>query len=29
MLVLTQTTYCKDRQLIWLEGHFEQVAFRE
>ena len=21
MLVLTEITYCKDRQLIWLEGH--------
>jgi len=20
--------YCRDRQLIWLEGHFEKAAFR-
>jgi len=20
-------TYCRDGQLIWLEGHFEKVAF--
>jgi len=23
MLILTKITYCRDGQLIWLEGHFE------
>jgi len=27
MLVLIKMTYCRDGQLIWLEGHFEKAAF--
>jgi len=27
MLVLIEITFCRDGQLIWLEGHFEKAAF--
>jgi len=27
LLVLTETTYCRDEKLIWLVGHFETTTF--
>jgi len=27
MLVLIKITYCRDGQLLWLQGHFEKAAF--